>query len=74
MREYRVHFRLAFAAGKTIGQASGPHDPQGRILLKADVSDAGEAWGHADIADVLDTTVRAVERTRRDLVVVTPPS
>ncbi|MGB9105526.1 MAG: IS630 family transposase [Terriglobales bacterium] len=39
-----------------------------RILLKADVSEAGEGWSDGKIAEALDTSVANVERTRRQLV------
>ena len=39
-----------------------------RILLKADVSDAGEGWSDSRIAAALDTSIANVERTRRQLV------
>jgi transposase len=39
-----------------------------RILLKADVSDAGEAWSDRQIAEALDTSTDTVARTRQQLV------
>lgn len=39
-----------------------------RILLKADASDAGEAWRDSQIAAALDTSVDTVARTRQQLV------
>ena len=39
-----------------------------RILLKADVSDAGEGWSNSRIAAALDTSIATIERTRRQLV------
>jgi len=39
-----------------------------RILLKADVSEAGEGWSDSRIAEALDTSLANVERTRRQLV------
>src|SRR3989442_12813479 len=39
-----------------------------RILLKADISDAGEGWSDSRIAAALDTSIATVERTRRQLV------
>jgi transposase len=39
-----------------------------RILLKADVSAAGEGWRDCDIAAALDTSVDTVARTRQQLV------
>jgi len=38
-----------------------------RILLKADVSEAGEGWSDGMIAQALDTSIANVERTRRQL-------
>jgi transposase len=39
-----------------------------RILLKADVSQAGEGWSDSRIAEALDTSIATIERTRRQLV------
>src|SRR5260370_18960750 len=39
-----------------------------RILLKADISDAGEGWSDSRIAAALATSIATVERTRRQLV------
>ena len=39
-----------------------------RILLKADVSDAGEDWSDSQIAAALDTSIDTVDRTRQQLV------
>ena len=39
-----------------------------RILLKADVSEAGEGWSDSRIAEALDTGLATVERTRKQLV------
>jgi transposase len=39
-----------------------------RILLKADVSDAGEGWKDSQIAAALDCSVDTVARTRQQLV------
>ena len=39
-----------------------------RILLKADVSEAGEGWSDGRIAEALDTSIANIERTRRQLV------
>ena len=50
----------------------GKHSAQlltkARILLKADVSDAGEGWSDNRIAAALDTSIATIERTRRQLV------
>lgn len=39
-----------------------------RILLKADVSEAGEGWSDSRIVAALDTSISTVERTRQRLV------
>ena len=39
-----------------------------RILLKADVSEAGEGWNDARIVQALDTSLSTVYRTRQRLV------
>jgi transposase len=39
-----------------------------RILLKADVSEAGEGWSDSRIAEALDTSVANIERTRRQFM------
>jgi hypothetical protein len=43
-----------------------------RILLKADVSEAGEGWSDSQIASALDTTVNTVAPTRQRLAAGTP--
>src|SRR6266513_5403763 len=50
------------------GKRSAKLLTKARILLKADVSDAGEGWSDSRIAAVLDTSIATVERTRRQLV------
>ena len=50
------------------GKRSAQLLTKARILLKADVSDAGEGWSDSAIAEALDTSVATVERTRRQLV------
>lgn len=50
------------------GKRSAQLLTKARILLKADVSDAGEGWSDSKIAEALDTSVANVERTRRRLV------
>jgi transposase len=51
---------------------SGKHSARvltkARILLKADVSEAGEGWSDSRIAGALDTSIATIERTRRQLV------
>ena len=50
------------------GKRSAQLLTKARILLKADVSDAGEGWSDSRIAAALDTSIANVERTRRQLV------
>jgi hypothetical protein len=50
------------------GKRSAQLSTKARILLKADVSDAGEGWSDGKIAAALDTSIANVERTRRQLV------
>ena len=50
------------------GKRSAQLLTKARILLKADVSDAGEGWSDSQIAAALDTSIATVERTRRQLV------
>jgi transposase len=39
-----------------------------RILLKADASEAGEAWSDSQIAEALDTSIDTIARARQQLV------
>lgn len=39
-----------------------------RILLKADASEAGDAWSDSQIAEALDTSLATVARVRQQLV------
>ncbi len=39
-----------------------------RILLKADISEAGDGWSDSQIAEALETSVDTVARTRQQLV------
>ena len=41
---------------------------KGRLLLKADVSHAGEGWSDGRIVRALDTSIANIKRTRRQLV------
>lgn len=50
------------------GKRSAQLLTKARILLKADVSAAGEGWSDSKIAAALDTSVATIERTRRQLV------
>ena len=45
------------------GKRSAQLLTKARILLKADVSDAGEGWSDSRIAAALDTSIATVERT-----------
>src|SRR5271165_3655294 len=51
---------------------AGKHPAQlltkARILLKADVSEAGEGWSDSAISEALDTSINNIGRTRRRLV------
>ena len=51
---------------------AGKHPAQlltkARILLKADVSEAGEGWSDRAISGALDTSINTIGRTRRRLV------
>ena len=58
--------RLEGFIGK--GKRAAPLLTRARILLKADVSEAGDGWSDSRIAEALDTSVATVERTRRQLV------
>lgn len=50
------------------GKRSAQLLTKARILLKSDVSEAGEGWSDSRIAGALDTSVANIERTRRQLV------
>ena len=50
------------------GKRSAQLLTKARILLKADVSNAGEGWSDSRIAAALDTSIATVERSRRQLV------
>jgi len=50
------------------GKSSARLLTRARILLKADVSEAGEGWSDSAIAAALDTSVNNVARTRQLLV------
>ena len=55
-----------------MGQAGGKRFAQrimkARILLKADTSEAGEAWSDAQIVRALETSLSTVYRARQQLV------
>jgi len=50
------------------GKAPARQLLKARILLKADASEAGEAWSDGRIADALDTSIDTIARTRQQLV------
>ena len=50
------------------GKSSAQMLTRARILLKADVSEAGEGWSDSAISAALDTSVNNVARTRQQLV------
>ena len=50
------------------GKRSAQLLTKARILLKADVSQAGEGWNDSRIAQALDTSIAHILRTRRQLV------
>ena len=50
------------------GKRSAQLFTKARILLKADVSEAGERWSDSRIAEALDTSIANILRTRRQLV------
>jgi hypothetical protein len=50
------------------GRRSAQLLTKARILLKADVPDAGEGGSDSRIAAALDTSIATVEQTRRQLV------
>ena len=50
------------------GKSSAAWLLKARILLKADVSEAGEGWSDSRIVEALETSVSMVYRVRRQLV------
>jgi Homeodomain-like domain len=50
------------------GKRSAQVVTKARILLKADVSPAGEGWSDSRIAEAPDTNIATIQRTRRQLV------
>lgn len=50
------------------GKAPARQLLRARILLKADASEAGEAWSDGQISEALDTSVDTIARTRQQLV------
>jgi hypothetical protein len=62
--EERERLEALICAGKHPAQLL----TKARILLKADVSEAGEGWSDRTISSALDTSINNVGRTRRRLV------
>ena len=62
--EERERLEALIHAGKSSAQML----TRARILLKADVSEAGEGWSDSAISAALDTSVKNVARTRQQLV------
>jgi len=62
--EERERLESMIAKGKNTAQ----YLRKARILLKADVSDAGEGWSDSRIAEALNTNVKAVHLARKQLV------
>jgi poly-gamma-glutamate capsule biosynthesis protein CapA/YwtB (metallophosphatase superfamily) len=50
------------------GKAPARQLLKARILMKADASEAGDAWSDGEIAVALDTSVDTIARTRQQLV------
>jgi Homeodomain-like domain len=50
------------------GKAPARHVLKARILLKADASEAGDAWSDSQISEALDTSIDTIARTRQQLV------
>jgi poly-gamma-glutamate capsule biosynthesis protein CapA/YwtB (metallophosphatase superfamily) len=50
------------------GKAPARQFLKARVLLKADASEAGEAWSDSEIAEALETSIDTVARTRQQLV------
>jgi hypothetical protein len=62
--EERVRLNTLISKGKHPARLLN----KARILLKADVSDAGEGWSDSQIADAFDVSIDTVSRTRQQLV------
>ena len=62
--EEREHLSDMLRSGKRPAQLL----TKARILLKSDVSDAGDGWSDSRIAKALDASIANIERTRRRLV------
>ena len=62
--EEREQLETMICAGKHPAQSL----TKARILLKADVPEAGEGWSDSAISAALDTSINNIGRTRRRLV------
>ena len=62
--EERVQLEALIRKGKSPARRL----TKARILLKADVSEAGEGWSDSQIVRALGTSTTLVQRTRKDLV------
>ena len=62
--EERERLKALVRAGESPAQLL----TRARILLKSDVSEAGEGWSDSAIAAALDTSINNVARTRQQLV------
>jgi poly-gamma-glutamate capsule biosynthesis protein CapA/YwtB (metallophosphatase superfamily) len=62
--EERERLKALLHAGKSSAQML----TRARILLKADISEAGEGWSDSAIAAALDTSINNVARTRQQLI------
>ena len=60
--------RSALEALISKGQHPAARIVKARILLKADVSEAGEGWSDSRIVDALDSSLATVARTRQRTV------
>ena len=72
VKKYVVHLseaeRATLEAMITKGRAPAGQLLKARILLKADVSAAGEGWSDERIVQALDTSLSTIYRTRQRLV------
>jgi hypothetical protein len=63
--EERERLEALVRAGKSPGKSPGQLLTRARILLKTDVSEAGEGWSDSAISAALDTSINNVARTRQ---------
>lgn len=72
VKKYVVRLNVEERAGLEAmtgkGKAPASRLLKARILLKADVSEAGEGWSDGRIIEALDTSVSMVYRVRKQLV------